>query len=82
MLCLNRKLGQGIQINDDVTITVIEIKRQSVRLGIVYGEKSRVMRQEIYMKVESENREAALSAPNVEKTIGKIINKKIKVNIK
>ena len=61
MLCLNRKLGQSIQINDDVTITIIEIKKQSVRLGIVYSEKSRVLRHEVYMKISKENHDALLS---------------------
>lgn len=77
MLCLNRKLGQGIQINDDVTITIIEIKRQTVRLGITYSEKSRVLRQEVYLKIQSENREAALSAPQLEDAIHKVITKKV-----
>lgn len=58
MLCLNRKKGQGIQINEDVTITVLEIKAQSVRLGIEYGEKSRVLRQEVYLRIQQDNREA------------------------
>lgn len=60
MLCLNRKLGQSIQINDDVTITIIDIKRQSVRLGIIYGDKARVLRHEVYMKVSEENKDALL----------------------
>lgn len=60
MLCLNRKLGQSIQINDDVTITVIDIKRQSVRLGIMYGDKARVLRHEVYLKISEENQDALL----------------------
>jgi carbon storage regulator len=71
MLCLNRKINQAIQINDDITITVLEIKRGSVRLGITYGEKNRVLRHEIYVKVESENKGAALSLPDVLKNIEK-----------
>ncbi|MBX9977369.1 MAG: carbon storage regulator [Alphaproteobacteria bacterium] len=77
MLCLNRKLGQGIQINDDVTITIIEIRKQTVRLGITYSEKSRVLRSEVYLKIESENKEAALSIPKIEEAFGKVITKKI-----
>ncbi len=76
MLCLNRKLGQGIQINDDVTITILDIKRQTVRVGITYSEKSRVLRQEVYVKIQSENREAALSPPQIQEAINKVMTKK------
>lgn len=79
MLCLNRKLNQAIQINDDVTVTVLDIKRGSVRLGIVYGEKTRVLRHEIYLKVESENRGAALNLPEVLKNIEKVAGKRPKI---
>ena len=61
MLCLNRKIGQAIQINDDVTITLLSVKGGSARLGIEYGEKSRVLRHEVYVKVQHENREALAS---------------------
>lgn len=72
MLCLNRKLNQAIQINDDVTVTILEIKRGSVRLGIVYGEKTRVLRHEVYVKVESENKGAALNLTEVLQNIEKM----------
>ena len=34
MLVLTRKVGESIQINDDVKITVIEVKGKNIRLGI------------------------------------------------
>ncbi|HSL39053.1 MAG TPA: carbon storage regulator, partial [Desulforhopalus sp.] len=34
MLVLTRKLGEGIVVGDDITITVVEIKGGTVRLGI------------------------------------------------
>lgn len=77
MLCLNRKLGQGIKINDDVTVTIIDIRRQTVRLGIVYSEKSRVLREEVYLKIQAENKEAALSATQLQEALGKVLKKKI-----
>lgn len=76
MLCLNRKIGQAIQINDDVTITILEIKRNSVRLGIDYDEKTRVLRQEVYVKVKSENEGAALNLPEVLRNIEKVASKR------
>ena len=73
MLCLNRKLGQGIQINDDITVTILEIRRSSVRLGISYSEKSRVLRHEVYLKIQSGNADAALSSDALQDALGKIL---------
>lgn len=76
MLCLNRKLNQAIQINDDITITILEIKRGSVRLGVAYSEKNRVLRHEVYMNVKEENESAALNFPEILKTIETMRGKK------
>lgn len=76
MLCLNRKIGQAIQINDDVTITILEIRKNTVRLGIEYDEKTRVLRHEVYVKVKSENEGAALNLPEVLKNIEKVASKR------
>jgi len=76
MLCLNRKIGQGIQINDDVTLTILEIRRSSVRIGIAYSENSRVLRQEVYLKIQSGNIEATLPSGDIQETISKILPKK------
>ena len=72
MLCLNRKIDQAIQINDDVTITILEIKSGSVRLGIEYGDKSRVLRHEVYVKVQKENKDALASLKQAESKLAHI----------
>lgn len=76
MLCLNRKINQAIQVNDDVKITILEIRRNSVRLGIDYDEKTRVLRHEVYVKVRSENESATLNLPEVLKNIEKVATKR------
>lgn len=59
MLVLTRKLGEGIVIGDDVTITVVEMKGGNVRIGIEAPRDKKIYRQEVYNRVVKENREAA-----------------------
>lgn len=59
MLVLTRKLGEGIIIGDDVTITVVEMKGGNVRIGIDAPRDKKIYRQEVYNRIVEENREAA-----------------------
>lgn len=59
MLVLTRKLGEGIIIGDDITITVVEMKGGNVRIGIEAPRDKRIYRQEVYSRIVEENREAA-----------------------
>ncbi len=55
MLVLTRKSDEAIKLGDDITITVIEIKGNQVRLGIEAPTGVRIYRKEIYEKIKSEN---------------------------
>jgi carbon storage regulator len=48
MLVLSRKKNESIVINHDITITVVEIRGDKVRLGIVAPKEVSVHRQEVY----------------------------------
>jgi len=48
MLVLSRKKNESIIINSDITITVVEIRGDKVRLGIVAPKDVPVHRQEVY----------------------------------
>ena len=59
MLVLTRKEGEGIIIGDDIKITVVEMKGGGVRIGIDAPRELKVHRQEVFDKIEQENKEAA-----------------------
>src|SRR5262245_14981892 len=48
MLVLSRKKNESIVINNDITVTVVEIRGDKIRLGIVAPKEVPVHRQEVY----------------------------------
>ncbi len=59
MLILTRKLGESITIGDDIRVSVLGIRGRQVRLGIEAPVKVVVHREEIYVKIQAENRKAS-----------------------
>jgi len=59
MLVLSRKLNESIVINDNVVVTVLGVKGDTVRIGINAPGEIPVHRQEVYEKMQNE---AALMA--------------------
>ena len=58
MLALSRKKDEAIIINDDIEITVIEIKGDQVKLGISAPREVPVYRKEIYLQIQEANKAA------------------------
>ena len=58
MLVLTRKLGENIRIGDQVKITVLEVRSGQVKLGIEAPPEVKVHREEIYARIQEENRRA------------------------
>ena len=58
MLLLTRKLGENIRIGDDVKITIVEVKGNHVKLGIDAPPSVKVHREELYERIQEENRRA------------------------
>lgn len=67
MLALSRKLNESIVINQDIEITVLEIKGDQVKIGINAPKSVPVFRKEIYLQIEEANKESAENISNVEK---------------
>ena len=60
MLVLTRKLGEIIRVGDTVTVRVLEVKGNQVRLGVEAPSDVRIYREEVYRAIRKENEEAAL----------------------
>ncbi len=65
MLILTRKLGENIRIGDKIRITILEIKGGQVKLGIDAPPQVSVHREEIYERIQEENRRASGLSPRV-----------------
>lgn len=59
MLVLTRRVEEGIVIGDEVKVRVLEIKGHQVKLGIDAPRTTGVYREEIYRRIQEENRRAA-----------------------
>ncbi len=59
MLVLTRKIGESIKINEDVKITVIDVKGKNIRLGIEAPRETKIYREEVFLRIKQENHSAA-----------------------
>ena len=59
MLIITRRAGQKVMLGDDVSINVMEIAGNNVRLGIEAPKEMPVYREEIWLAVKQENESAA-----------------------
>lgn len=69
MLVLSRKKNESIVVNDDITIVIVEIRGDKVRLGIEAPKEIPVHRREVYdaiKRTEKENMEFGEPAAEIE----------------
>jgi carbon storage regulator len=62
MFIVARRLGQRIEIGEDITVTVTELSRNSVKLGIIAPRNCLIVRGELKESVALANREAVKAA--------------------
>ena len=58
MLALTRKKGEALVINNNIEITVLEIKGEQVKLGISAPKDVPIYRKEVYVQIQEANQEA------------------------
>ena len=66
MLALSRKKGEALMINNDIEITVLDIKGEQVKIGISAPKQVPVYRKEVYLQIQEANKEAANNTASLE----------------
>ena len=64
MLALTRKKGEALVINNNIEVTVLEIRGDQIKIGISAPKDVPVYRKEVYLQIQKEN-EAAASVENL-----------------
>ena len=75
MLVLSRRLGEAIQIGDDIEVVVADIRGEMVRIGIKAPKKTQIWRKELWDAIVAEN----IAAANASKEV--IVTPKIPVSV-
>ncbi len=78
MLVLTRKIGESIKINEDVKITVIDVKGKNIRLGIEAPRETKIYREEVFLRIKEENQTAATSHQFDPSKVSQLMKDKIK----
>ena len=65
MLALTRKKGEALEINNNIEITVLEIRGDQIKIGISAPKDVPIYRKEVYLQIQQEN-EAAISADGLD----------------
>lgn len=58
MLALSRKKNEALVINNNIEITILEIKGEQVKIGISAPKEVPVYRKEVYVQIQESNKEA------------------------
>ena len=58
MLALTRKKGESLMVNNDIEITVLEIRGDQVKIGIQAPKNVPIYRKEVYLQIQKENEES------------------------
>lgn len=72
MLILSRKIDEKIKIGEEITITIIDVHGDQVKIGVEAPKNVKVFRQEVFEAIQNENKAAAIK--DIEEKNPKAIN--------
>ena len=58
MLALTRKKGEALVINNNIEITILEIRGDQIKIGITAPKDVPIYRKEVYLQIQEENKAA------------------------
>ena len=58
MLALTRKKGESLIINNNIEVTVLEVRGEQIKLGISAPKEVSIYRKEVYLQIQEENKSA------------------------
>jgi carbon storage regulator len=58
MLALSRKKNEAIIINNNIEVTILDVRGDQVKLGISAPKEIPIYRKEVYIQIQNENKEA------------------------
>jgi carbon storage regulator len=76
MLVLSRRVGESVVIGDDITVTVLEVRGDDVRIGIDAPRSVAVNRAELLAEVTNSNQAAASPAENAVASLAEALRKR------
>lgn len=65
MLYLSRKVGESIIINNNIEMTVVEVRGRTVKIGFTFPPDASVLRKEIFNNIREQNMAAAKSGEDI-----------------
>ena len=75
MLVLTRRAGQSIVIGHDITVTVLDVRGDQVRIGINAPRTVDVHREEVFLELQRANRSAAALPAGGLEGLGSLVKK-------
>ena len=78
MLVLSRKPGESILIGDDIEISIVEVRGDTVRIGINAPRNITILRQELMAEVAKTNIEAVSTVRDAEGILKSLLSGKLK----
>jgi carbon storage regulator len=71
MLVLSRRVGESVVIGDDVTVTILEVRSDVIRVGIEAPRSVAVHRAELLVELEASNRDSASPSEDAVSTLAR-----------